>query len=114
LGDGQIGVNHPEVADRVHFNRDVVVGDDVLWRNIHGFQAQADAREFVDGIEDEIDTAGFGVGHQFPQAQYHAALPFFDYVQRILNPKQEDCDDYRHAVQSDVHCYPPKCFLSLN
>src|SRR5262249_9627658 len=56
LRQREIGVDDPEVTNRVHFYRDVVAGDDVLRRNVQRFDAQRDAVEAFDGPKDQVEA----------------------------------------------------------
>ena len=56
MNDGSLLVHDPEVNDRVHLDADVVLGDDVLGRHVHGHSPQADANHFVDERDDDHDT----------------------------------------------------------
>src|SRR4029077_4680645 len=55
----QIGIHYAEVTYRIYFNRNVVVSDDVLRRNVQRFQTQADAVERFDGPENKIHATAF-------------------------------------------------------
>ena len=46
-------LHHTKVKDRVDLHRDVVLGDHILRRNIHGYSAQADFDNFVDHRNDK-------------------------------------------------------------
>ncbi len=67
LDDGLDGVDDAEGDDGVDLEGDVVAGDDVLRRDLHGFLAERDADDLVDGAEDEDDAGTFGVGETRPR-----------------------------------------------
>src|SRR6266478_939876 len=78
LRQRQIGIHHTEVTYRVYFNRDVVVGDDVLRWNVQRFETQADAIERFDRPENKIHATAFGHWQQTPEPKNDSAFPFFD------------------------------------
>jgi hypothetical protein len=51
-----VGIDHAQKNDRVHFQRDVVAGDDVLRRNFQRFLPQRDPHHAVDGAENQNDA----------------------------------------------------------
>ena len=61
--DGDNGfhrVDHPEIDHRAHLDRDVVAGDDILRRNIHGHQPQADLLHPVEDRDQDDESRAFG------------------------------------------------------
>ena len=93
LREGEIGVDNAEIADGIHFYRDIVAGDDVLRRNVERFDAHAHASKRFDGPEDEIEAGALGLRQHAPEAKNHAALPLLDDVERIPEPDEHEADD---------------------
>ena len=60
LDDGLGGVDDAEGDDGVDLEGDVVAGDDVLRRDLHGLLAEADADDLVEGAEDQDDAGALG------------------------------------------------------
>src|SRR4029077_10870289 len=85
----QIGIHNAEITYRVHFNRDVVVSDDVLRRNVERFEAQTDAIKGFNGPENKIHSAAFGLRQPTSEPKNYAAFPFFDDIKRVLDPNQK-------------------------
>ncbi len=53
---GLVGLHDPEVDDRVDLDGDVVLGDDVLRRDVHDHRPQADLDHLVDDRDQEDDA----------------------------------------------------------
>ena len=107
LGEGHVGVDYAEVADRVYFYGDVVAGDDVLRRNVQGFDTEGDAVESFDGPENQIQACAFGHRQEAAEAEDYAAFPFFDDVEGVPEPDEEDEDDDDDSYESDFHFCAP-------
>src|SRR5262249_19686385 len=97
LREREVGVDDAEIANGVYFHADVVAGDDVLRGNIEGFETQADAIERRDRPEYEADSSFFSVRYKTAQTEDHAAFQFFDDVERIPEPQQQDTESNQPA-----------------
>jgi len=63
--------------------------DDVLRRNVQGFDAQRHAIQRFDRPKNQVESRAFCLGQQSPQAEHDAAFPLLDDVQRIPEPDQK-------------------------
>src|SRR5438270_698069 len=103
LRERRVGVDDAEITHGVHFDGDVVAGDDILRRNVERFKPKADAVQRFDRPHHQPYARSLGFRQQSAQPQHHAALPLFNDVNRIPEPDQHDSDDDRHPHESDFH-----------
>src|SRR5579872_430303 len=92
LDDRLIGAHHTPVNYGIHFERDVVTGDDVLWRDFQGLLPQIDSHDPVHRSKNENDAWPLGVGQQAAQAKDHAAFIFAKNL------------DGTEEIQNNDHC----------
>ena len=91
-------VDDPEVQDGVDLDRDVVLGDDVLRRDVHRDEPQADPDHAVDWGEHQDDPRALGLGKHSAQPENHAPLVFpkdLDGAQDVEDHKSDDDDRRR-------------------
>src|SRR5258708_36462871 len=74
--DGLVGIDHAQKNDGIHFQRDVVAGDDVLRRNFKRFLPQRNPHHAVDRAEDQNYAWSFGLSKKAAEAEDDAALIF--------------------------------------
>ena len=98
LDDGLERVHDPEVDDGVDLHRDIVPGDDVLWRDVMDDQPEADPDHAVDGGEHQDDPRALGRGEHPAQAENHAPFVFpedLDGAQDVKDHHPADDDGRR-------------------
>ena len=113
LGHGVLGVQHAEVQDGAHPDRDVVAGDDFLGRDLQGDDAQVDLHHPVDERDDEEQARPLGAD-QAAEPEDDAALVLLDDLDRGADDRQHDDeqDDRRRLsvpLTSDVSPRPVIC-----
>src|SRR5260370_21536295 len=108
LRHGQVGVDYPEIANRVDFHRNVVAGDDVLRGNVERFQPHIDAIQRLNGPENQVKASRLCLGEQASEAQHYTTLPLLNDVQRIPDPDQENEQDEQQSNATYLkHVGPP-------
>jgi hypothetical protein len=93
LDGGVVGIDDVERDDGVHFERDVVAGDNVLRRHFEHVLAERDADHLIEGTEDEDDSRPLGHGQSAAQTEDDTALIFaqdLDGVEQIENDNSDD------------------------
>src|SRR5262249_32868295 len=88
--DGPAWVHHPKINDCVHFDCDVVFGDDVLCRNIHRNRAETHANDAVDRPENPDQAGTLRLRKKPADAEDDTALVLAKDVQRIEYPDGND------------------------
>ena len=58
--DRLIWIHDAKIDDGIHFNGDIVTGDDILGRDVQRDQSQTDPHQLVDSGDDKNDTWPFG------------------------------------------------------
>src|SRR5207249_1751717 len=96
LDDGAVQVDHAEVEDRVHLERDVVLGDDVLGRDVHGDRPEIDAHRLLDP-GDDIDDPGAARPDQASQPEDDRPLVL---AQHLEPAHQEDDHDQQRGPRT--------------
>src|SRR5262249_46910868 len=89
-----VGIDHPEVEDRAHLQRDVVPGDHILRRDVHRDRAQVDADRLLDA-RDHVDDPWPSRADEATQAEHHRTL--------VLAP---DLQSAQHERPQDGQCGP--------
>ena len=74
LDDRARRLDDPEVRDRVHPNRHVVLGDHLLWRHVERHRPQVDPHHLVDDRDQEEEARSLGRSQQPAEAEDDAAL----------------------------------------
>ncbi len=92
LDDGLGGVDDAEGDDGVDLEGDVVAGDDVLRRDLHGLLAEGDANDLVEGAEDPDDAGALGGLLHAAEAEDDAALILFEDVEGVDEVEDDDGD----------------------
>ena len=90
VDNGPKRVHYAKVNDGVHFDADVVLCNDVLSGNVHCDRSKAYTDDAVDRPDHPDQTRTFGLTHQSPNPENHAAFVFAKDVQRIEQPDQND------------------------
>src|SRR5207244_2724361 len=91
LDDRPDRVHHVEVNDRVHLDGDVVLGDDLLGRHVHGDGAKVDLVHLVDeGNEHAKAGALHVVGIDAAQTKDDASLVLVDDTDRFHDEDQHE------------------------
>src|SRR5207237_6716898 len=90
LDDRPAWVQRPKVNDRVHFDRDVVFGDDILRRHIHGDSTKTHTNDAIDRPEYPDKARSFCLRKKPPNAEDDAALVLAQDVQRVEYPDRND------------------------
>src|SRR5262249_5448102 len=103
-----VRIHHFEVADRVHFHRDVVLCNDVLWRNVKSNNAQRYYVQLFNRLENELQPHSLQFWQHFAKSQDHATFPLFDDPQAAPNPSQENRYDYDWYHERYLHRVPPQ------
>jgi hypothetical protein len=87
------GLDHLEVDDRVNLHRDVVLGDDVLGRNIEGHDLEVGLYHSVHDRDEQEQSRTLGADHT-PEPEDHAPLVLSDDPHRRSDHEQhkEECD----------------------
>ena len=99
--DRLVRLNHAQKNDGIHFQRDVVAGDDVLWRNFSA-SCRSDTRTIRSMGANTRITPGPFAAQQPSQAKDHAALVFgqnFDGTEKIN--EDDDNDDVPKPKPND-------------
>src|SRR5947208_3074863 len=96
LDDGAVRVDHAEVEARVHLERDVVLGDDVLGRDVHGDRPEIDAHRLLDP-GDDIDDPGAARPDQASQPEDDRPLVL---AQHLEPANQEDDHDQQRGPRT--------------
>jgi len=103
LDDGFGGVDDAQGDNGVHLEGDVVLGDDVLGRDLHGFLTERDADDLVERAEDEDDAGALG-GRDAAEAEDDAPLVFFEDFDGVDDVENDDGDDdecwERHGLEN--------------
>ena len=93
LHDRGLRVDDPEVGDRVHAHRDVVLGDDLLRRHVQRDRPQVDLDHPVDDRDQQEDARALRLRQQAAEAEDDAALVLArDLDRRRQEQDDEDCD----------------------
>jgi hypothetical protein len=92
LDDRFSGVNDAEGDDGVDLEGDVIAGDDVLWRDLHGFLTEGDADDLVERAEDEDDAGTLG-GRDAAEAEDDATLVFLEDLDGVDDVEDDDGDN---------------------
>ena len=93
-----IGIDHAQENDRVHFQSDVVAGDDVLRRNFERFLPQRNPHHAVDRGEDQNHARTLGCAQQAAKPEDDAALVFgqdLDGAQQVNDDDDDGNGDHR-------------------
>ena len=94
-------IDHAEVQDRVHLDRDVVARDHVLRRHVEHDRPQADLDHAIDRREDENDAGALRLRQQLAEAEDDAALVFGQDLDRADEVEHDDeRDDEQRARYS--------------
>ncbi len=134
IGLCQFGCSHVEVGDVVkqfkgigglvvdygiYRNGDVVLGDDLLWRNIHDVLTHIDLCHSVDKGNEQMKT-GLPSAQVFTQPLNHTLLVWADdpYCPDGIDQNHHDDDDTQkhYSVRHDIfelHCQPPSWSFDL-
>ena len=86
-------VDDPEVEDGVDLHRDVVLGDDVLGRDVHRDEPQADLHDAVDRGEDQDDPGALGLGQDPAEPEDDPALVLPQDLDGVQDVKDDDPHD---------------------
>jgi len=86
-------VYDPEVKDGVDLHRDVVLGDDVLGRDVHRDEPQADFHDAVDRGEDEDEARPLGLGQEAAETEDDPPLVLSQDLDRVQDIKNDEPDD---------------------
>ena len=75
--DRQIGIEHPEIKHRVDLHRNVIAGDHILRRDIHGHRAQIHLDHLFDARND-VNHARSARPDHAAKAKHDAPLILFE------------------------------------
>src|SRR5208283_4034378 len=96
LDGGVVGIHHVERDHRVHFQGNVVAGDDVLGRNLEHLLAQREAHYLVDGPENQDDTRPLGRPQDAAQTENHTALILLQDLDGVEKVENDNHDHNQH------------------
>src|SRR5712671_242434 len=86
------------ISDRRDIDRNIVLGDDLLRRDLHGDGAQRHAHHLLDRNEDQRQSRPAHAG-KFAEQKHHPALILFQHPKR-----NDDIESYRYGKKEDpVH-----------
>src|SRR5208282_4685269 len=100
--EGQIGVDHLEVADGVDLCRDVVLRDDVLRGHVERFDLHGNAIERVNRPNHDGEAPGLGSVQHDAEAQDHAVFPLLDHENGVPEPDQKDKKRYGKSIRLHI------------
>src|SRR6266481_3670417 len=103
LGKGQIGVDYAEVANSVDLHGHIVTRDDVLRRNVKRLDTQIDTVERFNWPENQVYAGGLCYRYQAPEPKDDTAFPFFNDVNRIPEPNEQEAKAQRYCDKGDFH-----------
>ena len=90
-----VRIDHAQKNDGIHFQRDVVAGNDVLRRNFQRLLPQRHAHDAVNRREYQSHARPFRRGQQPSQAKDHAALIFGQNLDGTEKVNDDNDDDDR-------------------
>src|SRR5262249_31189066 len=92
LDDRLVRLDHAEVHDRVDLYRDVVLGDDVLRRDVVNDRTQRDPDHRLDRPEDQHEAGTLGPGRKAAEPEGHRALVLLQDVDPLEDEEKQDED----------------------
>ncbi len=98
-----IGAQHFPVHHRIHFQGDVVAGDDVLRRDFQRLLAQVHAHHAVQRGEDQDNARAFRIFQEAAQAEDHAALVLAQDLDGIDDVQADDDDSNKKGNSDSEH-----------
>jgi CheY-like chemotaxis protein len=99
LDDRFFGVDHLEIEHRIDAHGDVVLGDQVLFGDIHGDHAQVDANELLDRRDDDDEPGSFD-RLKTAEEEDHATL----ILGQDSDGRAEEQDDQSQREQEGQQC----------
>ena len=98
LDDRAFGIDHPEINDGTHLDRDVVAGDHVLRRNFIDDNAQIDTHHLLNERHQQKEAGAFRP-RVTAECEYDATLVFAQYADGCIDEEQayyhDDDDGYQ-------------------
>src|SRR5918995_2331952 len=98
LDDALVRVHHPEVDHCGYARGDVVAGDEILGRDVHGDGPQANLNHPVHHRDQDEQTRPLGSSLYPTEPEDHTPLILLDYLDGAYQDKQ---DDRNHRYQHD-------------
>ena len=97
LEDALVGVHHPEVDDGGHSGGDVVAGDDLLRRHLHGDGPQVYLDHPVHDRQEDEEPRSLGPSLYPTDPKDHTPLVLLDYLDGAEYDRDDDYrDDHHH------------------
>ena len=110
LHDRVLRLDDPEVGDRVHAHRDVVLGDDLLRRDVQRDRPQVDLDHPVDDRDQEEEARALRLAEQPAEPEDDPALVLAGDLDRRDqeqdDQEEDDCEDDDGAAVTDVDPTP--------
>src|SRR5437773_10836013 len=100
LDYGPKWVHHPKVNNSIDLDADVIFGDHILSRNVHGDCAQTQPDDLVDRTKHADQAWTFGLGHEPADTENHAEHVLVQNSERIEYPEQNVESGEQHLSTS--------------
>ena len=107
--NGFLRIDDPEVNNRIHSDRYVIMGYDILRRNIHGYDPEINPPDTVYHGPDYYQPRSFET-YYLTQSEYNTPLILFENFKRRRQEKEQDHHYYNN---SRIHCHSLRLFDSL-
>ena len=107
LHHGLIRIDHAQKNNRIHFQGNVVAGDDVLRRNFDRLLSKRDAHHAVERSEHQNHARPFGRTQQTSEAEDDAALIFSQDLDGTQQVDDNDDDTNGNHRKTEIHIMPP-------
>src|ERR1700722_7903290 len=98
--DGLVRIDHAQKNYRVHFQRDVVAGNDVLWRNLQRLLPQRYAHDAIKRCEYKGHAWPLRLRQQPSEAKDYAALIFRQNLDGTEQINQDNDDSDRDRAKA--------------